>query len=114
MKHNIRLGLITVAGPIGIITVFPGPGMGRNLALTFVYFLVASFCLAYLGTLALEPGAGFQAVFRFMATAALLTFLGAIVCHAIWFRSRIVGHVIESVGYAAITGAVFAALWPSA
>jgi hypothetical protein len=103
----------TQAGPVGVITVYSGTNMGRNLALTFLYFLVASFCLAYLETLALSAGDKFASVFRFMSTAALLTFLSAIVPHAIWFRIRIVGHVIESIAYAAIVGAIFAALWPS-
>lgn len=99
-------------GPCGILTMYPTVNMGRNLGLTFLYFLAVSFCLAYLGTLALKPGDEFLAVFRFIATAGLLTFLAAMVQHAIWFHNRIVGHVIESVAYAAITGAIFAALWP--
>jgi hypothetical protein len=102
------------AGPSGIITVFPKVNMGRNLGLTFLYFLVVSFCLAYLTTLAIKPGADFMTVFRFVSTAGLLTFLSAIVLHAIWFHARIVGHVLESLAFAAITGAIFAALWPAA
>lgn len=100
------------AGPCGILTVYTKVNMGKNLALTFLYFLVVSFCLGYLATLAIEPGADFMAVFRFVSTAGLLTFLAAIVQHAIWFHNRIVGHVIESIAYAAITGAIFASMWP--
>jgi uncharacterized membrane protein len=102
------------SGPVGIITVFGDINMGRNLALTLLYFLVVSFCLAYLATLALKPGAEFVHVFRFVTTAGFMTFLAATIQHAIWFRNRIVGHVIESVPYAAITGAIFALMWPSA
>jgi hypothetical protein len=86
--------------------------MGMNLGLTFLYFLVVNFLLAYLGTIGLESGAGFAKVFRFISTAAFMTFLAAIVQHAIWFRNRIVGHFIESIAYAAIVGAIFAAMWP--
>lgn len=101
-------------GPRGVMTVFGPFSMGQNLGLTFAYFLVISFCLAYLATLAFpSPGAPFMAVFRFVSTAGLLTFLSAIVQHAIWFRCRIIGHVIESVAYAAIVGVIFAALWPA-
>jgi hypothetical protein len=100
------------AGPRGIITVFDKVNMGRNLGLTFLLFLAVSFCLAYLATLALPPGAGFLSVFRFVSTAGLIAFLPAIVQHAIWFHCRIVGHVLESIAYAAILGAIFAALWP--
>lgn len=101
-------------GPAGVMTIFPATGMGKKLGLTFVYFLVVCFCLAYLATLALPRGAEFLPVFRFVSTAALLTFLTAMLQHAIWFQNRIVGHVIESIAYACIVGAIFAALWPGA
>jgi hypothetical protein len=102
------------AGPRGILTILPKTNMGLNLGLTLLYFLGVSFLLAYLATIALPKGADFLAVFRFVATAGLMTFLAAMVQQAIWFRPRIVGHVIESIAYAAITGVIFAALWPSA
>jgi hypothetical protein len=100
-------------GPRGVMTVFPITSMGQNLALTFLYFLVVSFCIGYLATIGVPRGAAFLPVFRFVSTAGLLTFLPAIVAHSIWFRIRIVGHIIESIAYAAIIGAIFAALWPS-
>ena len=102
------------AGPCGTITIFSKVNMGKNLGLTFLYFLVASFCLGYLATLAIEPGAEFLVVFRFVSTAGLMTFLAAIIQHAIWFHNRIVGHVIESIAYAVITGTIFGAMWPGA
>ncbi len=43
-----------------------------------------------------------------------MTFLAALVQHAIWFRCRIVGHIVESVLYAAITASLFGAMWPKA
>ncbi len=48
-------------GPVGIMTVFSKVNMGRNLGLTFAYFLAVSFCLAYLGTIGVDPGAGVHA-----------------------------------------------------
>lgn len=101
-------------GPCGILTIFGNVSMGKNLGLTFLYFLVVSFCLAYLAQLHIPAGAEFMTVFRFVATAGLMTFLAAIVQHAIWFHCRIVGHIIESVLYAAITAAIFGAMWPAA
>jgi hypothetical protein len=100
-------------GPRGVMTVFGKVSMGRNLGLTLLYFLAANFFLAYLSTLALAPGAEFMKVFRFVSTAAFMTYLSAIVAHSIWFHCRIVGHVIESIAYAAIVGAIFAAMWPA-
>jgi hypothetical protein len=100
------------AGPRGVVTFFPEVNMGRNLALTFAYFLAATFCLAYLATLALPPGAGFMKVFRFVATAGLMTHFAAIVPHAVWFRCRIGSALVDSIAFAATTAAIFAALWP--
>lgn len=101
-------------GPNGIMTVLPKANMGRNLGLTLVYFAVVNFLLAYLGTMALPRGSEFMPVFRFIATAGVAIYLGAMVQHAIWFRSRIVGHVIESIAYAVISGVIFALMWPGA
>lgn len=104
------------AGPRGIMTLLPEVNMGRNLALTMLYFFVCCCTFAYLASFALKPGsnpgADFITVFRFVATVALFTFSAAVVQHAIWFRMRVVGHVIESIAYSLIAGAIFAALWP--
>ncbi len=98
----------------GAIQVWNGPpNMGANLGCQVGYLLVVNFCLAYLATLALPIDAGFTPVFRFISTAAFLTFTAAIVPHAIWFKNRIVGHVIEGVIQASIAGAIFAWLWPT-
>jgi hypothetical protein len=101
------------AGPRGVMTILAPTNMGANLGMTFGYFAVVSFGLAYLGTVAFKPGAAFLEVFRFFFTAGLFVFLSGIVQHSIWFRNRIAGHVIESLLYAAIVGTVFASMWPS-
>lgn len=103
------------AGPRGIITLMPEMSMGRNLALTFLYFFVCCCTFGYLADFALRqrtPDPDFLTVFRFVATIALFTFCAAVIQHAIWFRMRVVGHVIESVAYSLIAGAIFAGLWP--
>jgi hypothetical protein len=99
---------------MGVLTLFPGMTMGRNLALTLLYFFVVSIGLAYLARLAIPAGADFLTVFRFVSTASLMTFLAALVQHAIWFRCRIVGHIVESVLYAVIVASLFGAMWPKA
>jgi hypothetical protein len=103
-----------MAGPRGILTIMPVANMGQLLGLTVLYFLVISTGLAYLASVAFRPGADFASVFGFVFVAGLMTFLTAMVGHSIWFRARIVGHVIESLAYAALTAAIFAALWPAA
>ena len=103
------------AGPNGVLTVFPGMvNMGRNLGLTFALYLAVNVTLAYLGTIGLPRGAEFVTVFRFFATAALLTYLVGITQYSIWFRPRLTGYAVESVGFAVITGLIFAGLWPGA
>jgi hypothetical protein len=102
------------AGPRGVLTILPKTNMGLNLGLTFLYFVAVSFLFAYLASMALPPEANFASVLRFVSTAALMTFLAAMVQHAIWFRTRIFGHLIESIGYALIVGFLFAIFWPSA
>jgi hypothetical protein len=99
-------------GPRAVMTVMPKVSMGTNLGLTMALFLVVSFTLAYLASIAFKPGTAFIDIFRFTYTAALLAFLTAILSHSTWFRNRIVGHVIESVAYAAIPAAILAAMWP--
>lgn len=103
------------AGPRGIITVLPTANMGKNLALTMFYFFVCSATFAYLASFAIGGEATDKlTVFRFVATVALLTFCASILQHAIWFKNRVVGHVIESIVYALIAGGIFAGLWPAA
>lgn len=101
-------------GPNGIITVFEKNDMGRNLVLTFLYFAVTSFCLAYLGEIGLPRGTSFLTVFRFFTAAGLLTHLAAMVPQAVWFKNRIVGHTIEAITYALVLGGIFGAMWPKA
>lgn len=102
------------AGPRGVLTILPKTNMGQNLALTFAYFLAVSAGLAFLAAQAFDRGAATWSVFQLVFVAGFMAFLASIVQHAIWFRPRIVGHVIESVAYAAITGVIFAAMWPAA
>jgi hypothetical protein len=100
------------AGPRGTLQVHEPVNLGRNLGLTFAYFFVCNATIAYLASFALSSESDFITVFRFVATVALLTYLASIVQHAIWFRVRITGHVIESIAYALIAGVIFASLWP--
>ena len=79
-------------GPRGILQILPVANMGKNLALTMLFFFVCNATFAYLASFALKSEADFITVFRFVATVALLTFASSIVQHAIWFKVRIVGH----------------------
>ena len=104
------------AGPRGILTIMPTANMGALLGQTVLYFLGVSFLLAYLASIAFhnQTDTSFMDVFRFVFTAGFMTFFAAILAHSIWFRARIVGHLIESLAYAAIVAVLFASLWPKA
>lgn len=102
-------------GPTGTLSVFPPwEPMGKKLGFTFLFYLAATFCIAYLSTLALGSGSDFMAVFRFVSTAAFLTHFAAVIPGCIWYRHRITGHFIDALVYAVLTGAIFGGLWPSA
>jgi hypothetical protein len=100
-------------GPRGILSVLPAANMGKNLGLTVLYFFACNCTFAYLASFALETTTDFITVFRFVATVSLFTFCAAIIQHAIWFRMRVVGHVVESIAYCLIAGLIFASLWPA-
>lgn len=104
-------------GPIGILTILPGqPNMGRNLGLSFVFYLVVSFFVAYLGTLAIDAGP-FGEVFRFAGTAAIMAYALGSFPYSIWFGSSgpmVVRYLIDNIAYGLITGLIFAWLWPAA
>lgn len=101
------------AGPRGVMTVLAPQSMKRNLGLTVLYFFVCNVVFAYLANFAIgESDPDRITVLRFVATIGLLTFAASIVQHAIWFGNRIVGHLIESLTYSLIAGAIFAFLWP--
>jgi hypothetical protein len=101
------------AGPLGTLTVWPGPAnMGANMLCTVVYFIIMSFGIGYLATMALMPGDGFWQVFRFVGTAGILIFASAPILNGIWFRRKMVADILDGVVFGLITGALFAAMWP--
>lgn len=99
-------------GPNGSVTVWSGaPNMGQNIGLTFSFFVVTSIFIAYLATIALPADAGFMQVFRFVATAGVMTYCFGLVQGAIWFKRRILMDFIDGVAYALLTAIIFGLLW---
>lgn len=103
-------------GPWGTINLWGGaPNMGRNLGLTFLFYFVTAVFIAYLGTLALDPGAGFSKVFQVTGTASVLAHCFAFMPNNIWFaapRRAILMDVLDGIVYSLITGAIFGVMWP--
>ncbi len=105
------------AGPWGTLNLWPSKSnMGKNLALTFVAFLITTLFVGYITSLAHAPGAGFLEVFRVSATAAMAVYVLGGLSNAIWFGKPmrfIITDSVDGVIYALVTGAVFGFLWPA-
>jgi hypothetical protein len=106
------------AGPHGTVVVWAGmPNFPKNLVLQFIFFLVVSFCVAYVGTLALSgrPGVEYMQVFRLTATVSILSYTLASIPGTIWFghswRSQFM-YILDGIAYALVTAGFFAWLWP--
>jgi hypothetical protein len=104
-----------MAGPHGVLHIWASPpNMGRNLSLTFLFFLVASIFVAYLSHLALGPADGFRRVFRVTGTAAVMAYAMAFIPNAIWFGRTlrsVVMDIVDGVAYGLLTGIIFGLLW---
>jgi len=104
-------------GPVLVMTVMPSAmlGMGRNLALWFVYSLVVGAFAAYAASRALPPGTAYLRVFEVVAACAFAGYALALWQMAIWYRrawNTTVKSTIDGALYALLTAGVFAWLWP--
>ena len=106
-------------GPVAFVTIFPNgmPPMGKLIGQQILYFLVGCVIVAYCAIQALEPGAPYMHVFRFVGTVAFATFGWALIPFSIWY-----GHLWSSTGkylfdafiYGVLVAGSFAWLWPGA
>jgi hypothetical protein len=104
-------------GPVVLMTVFPNGGMrmGGTMARWFVYLVVVSIFAALVAGTTLSRAEPTALVFH---TAALVAFAGyalALWQLSIWYRRSLsitIKSTVDAVIYAAITGGVFAWLWP--
>jgi hypothetical protein len=108
------------AGPHGIVVVWPGvPNMVKNLVITFIFYLVVGFCVAYVAALAFRghPSVEYMQVFRVTGTVAILSYCLGGIPGSIWFghswRAQIM-YIIDGVVYGLCTGGFFGWLWPTA
>lgn len=105
-------------GPWASLTVIgTRPNMGKNLALTFLVFLVVSIGIGYLASSVLMPGADGFKVFQVTCTAGVLAYTFGGIPNGIWFGKPsgwVVRDIIDAAVYAIMTGAAFALLWPAA
>lgn len=103
------------AGPRGTAVVWDMPNMGRNLLLTFVYFLLIALVTAYIAWEALQgQTVTFLKAFQIVGAIGVLTFASSGQLNAVWFPRRIWTDFIDGIVYGVLMGLVFAILWPAA
>ena len=105
-------------GPVAFITILPKgmPNMGKNMGISFVFYLVISVFVAYLASRSLAPDATYLTVFRLTGTVAWMAYGLAIVPDAIWFGrpwGAVAKNLLDALLYALLTAGVFGWLWPN-
>ena len=105
-------------GPVGFVTVLPNgmPPMGKLMGQQIGFFLAGCILVAYCAVLALEPGAQYMAVFRFVGTVAFMTFGWAVIPFSIWYGhlwSTTAKYLLDAFIYGLVVAGAFAWLWPA-
>jgi len=105
-------------GPIGFFTVLPNglPSMGKNMGLSFAFYLVVGIFVAYLTSRTVVHGAEYLMVFRVAGTSAFLAYGMAVIPDAIWYGRpwKQVGKMLfDALLYGLLTAGMFGWLWPS-
>jgi len=105
-------------GPVGFLTILPRaiPNMGKNMALSFLFYLVVGVVVAYVAGRTTAADADYLSVFRISGTAAFLAYGFATVQDAVWFGrpwSQIVKILFDALFYALLTAGTFGWLWPN-
>lgn len=103
-------------GPVGHLHVWRTPlTMADKMVGTFIVYLAASAVIAYLTRVALPGPAPFGKVFQVAGTAGVLAYCFSFIPAALWwggYKRTIAANIFDGLLYAAITGALFAWLWP--
>jgi hypothetical protein len=104
-------------GPSAMLHVLPGgeTGMGRQLALWFLYSALVALMAGFITSRGVGPGAPFFGVLKFVGAIAFLGYAVGLWQEWIWYsRSWVVTlkSTIDGAIYGALTGLAYAWLWP--
>ncbi len=104
-------------GPVLIFTTWgnASTSMTPSLILWFLYSVLIGIFAAYVAGRALQTGATYLQVFRFVGVTAFLGYTGALWQMSIWYRrswSTTIKSTIDGLIYALLTAGVFGWLWP--
>ena len=114
--------------PQGLLRVWAPTNMGANMLLTFLFYLVTSAVIGYLGWAALPHGSSsvtipgaeagrsmFWKAFQVLGTAGILAYCFASFPGDLWFQKKrraMAMDWLDGIVFGLITGAIFAWLWP--
>lgn len=101
-------------GPVGTLGIWSGRvNMGANLLLTFIFFLVVSVFVGYLGWHSLPPASHYLKVFQICGAASFMAHGMGWMPNVIWFRTKgFWANVFDALVYAGVTAGTFGWLWP--
>ncbi len=104
-------------GPRAILTIWPGgnPSMAPYLIQWFIYSVVVGIFAAYVAGRALEVGAHYLAVFRFVGVTAFTCYAIANWQESIWYKrawSVTMKNTLDGLFYALLTAGTFGWLLP--
>ena len=105
-------------GPVAYMTVLPKgmPSMGKNMVISFIFYLVVGIFVAYLASRFLSIGTEYLTVFRLTGTVAFVAYGMGIIPDAIWFGrpwTTTFKHLFDALVYSLLTAGTFGWLWPN-
>ena len=108
----------TKKGPVVFMTVMESgpPKMGKSLMLWFIYSVLVGVLAAYVASRALQPGAYYLSVFRFVGVTAFTGYALALLQNSIWYKrnwAATLKSMFDGLIYALFTAGTFGWLWPS-
>lgn len=104
-------------GPVAFVTVLENgpPTMAKSLVQWFVYCIVVGIFAAYIAGHALDPGAEYLPVFRYVGAVAFTGYALALLQNSIWYKrnwAATLKSVLDGLVYALVTAGMFGWLWP--
>ena len=104
------------AGVVAFVTVMAhaGRNMGATMAKSLLGNIIVSVFVAYVASLALQPGADYMTVFRLTSTVAFMAYGLGQIPESIWFgrpwKAFFFG-AIDALAFALVTGGIFGWRW---